>query len=107
MAVRKIVGNLKFPLMTVSFVGIFESETQFVYLVQWRIQDFPGGGGCANSQKCYYFFAENCMKMKEFGPPGGASLAPPLRSADVVDKSQMLYRIEHEVTELGELNVLK
>ena len=25
------------------------------------------------------FFAENCMKMKEFGPPGGhASLAPPL-----------------------------
>ena len=31
-------------------------------------------GGCANSQKCYYFsifFAENCMKMKEFGPPGG------------------------------------
>ena len=47
------------------------------------------------------------MKMKEFGPPGGASLAPPPRSADVVDKSQMLYRIEHEVTELGELNVLK
>ena len=23
------------------------------------------------------FFAENCMKMKEFGPAGGASLAPP------------------------------
>ena len=39
-------------------------------------------GGCANSQKCYYFssffFAENCMKMKEFGPPGRrASLVPP------------------------------
>ena len=34
---------------------------------------FPGGGG-ANSQNCYYFshFAENCMKMKEFGSPGGA-----------------------------------
>ena len=43
MAVRKIVGNLKFPLMTVNFVGIFESETQFVYLVQWRIQDFLEG----------------------------------------------------------------
>ena len=26
-----------------------------------------------------YFLAENCMKMKEFGPPGGhPSLAPPL-----------------------------
>ena len=29
------------------------------------------------------FFTENCMKMKEFGPPGGhASLASPLRSAN-------------------------
>ena len=38
---------------------------------QWRIQDFPEGGGCANSQK-YYFF-------QFFGrKPGGASLAPPL-----------------------------
>ena len=42
-------------------------------------------GGYANSQKCYYFsnfFAENCMKMKEFGPPGagvsGAPLDPPM-----------------------------
>ena len=25
-----------------------------------------------------YFFAENCMKMKEFGPQWGASLARPL-----------------------------
>ena len=37
-------------------------------------------GGCANSQKellFFNFFAENCMKMKEFGPQGWrASLAP-------------------------------
>ena len=27
---------------------------------------------------CFFFFAENCMKMKEFGPGGGgSSLAPP------------------------------
>ena len=26
-------------------------------------------------------FPKNCMKLKEFWPPGGASLAPPLRSA--------------------------
>ena len=47
---------------------------------QWRIQDFPQGG--APTPKIaiiFQFFAENCMKMKEFGPPGGrASLAPPL-----------------------------
>ena len=48
---------------------------------QWRIQDFPEGSansqsGCANLLFCNYF-AENCMKMKEFGPRGITSLAPP------------------------------
>ena len=48
---------------------------------QWRIQDFPQGG--APTPKIpiiLHIFAENCMKMKEFGPPGGGgtSLAPPL-----------------------------
>ena len=34
-----------------------------------------GGGAGAPT----YNFAKNCMKLKEFGPPGGhASLAPPL-----------------------------
>ena len=52
---------------------------------QWRIQDFPQGG--APTPKIaiiFHIFAENCMKMKEFGPPGGgrASLAPPLGSAN-------------------------
>ena len=58
-------------------------------LVLWCMKldiDRSSGGsrifprGCANSQKCYYFsifFAENCMKMKEFGPRG-SSLATPL-----------------------------
>ena len=77
MARRKIVVNLKFPLMTAHFVGIFESETQFVYLVQWRIQDFPEGGE-PTPKSAIIIFAENYMKMKEFGPRwGGASLAPP------------------------------
>ena len=31
-------------------------------------------GGCANSQT---FFAENCMKMKEFGPPRGRGASVP------------------------------
>ena len=55
--------------------------------VQWRIQDFPQGGApTPKSAIIFQFFAKNCMKMKEFGPPGGgrASLAPPLGSANVV-----------------------
>ena len=52
--------------------------------LQWRIQDFPQGG--APTPKIaiiFHIFAENCMKMKEFGPQGGrASLAPPLGSAN-------------------------
>ena len=38
----------------------------------------PGGGPTPKLGLFYKFFAENCMKMKEFGPRGGASLAPPL-----------------------------
>ena len=54
-----------------------------VYQSQWRIQDFPRG--VAPTPKIaiiFQIFAENCMKMKEFGPRGGASLAPPLGSAN-------------------------
>ena len=51
---------------------------------QWRIQDFPEEG--APSPKVGLFcklFAENCMKMKEFGPGEGvhvtgAPLDPPM-----------------------------
>ena len=28
-------------------------------------------GGTPTPKKIFYFFAENCMKMKQFGPPGG------------------------------------
>ena len=47
---------------------------------QWRIQDFPQGGAPTPKIAIIFrIFAENCMKMKEFGPQGGrASLAPPL-----------------------------
>ena len=47
---------------------------------QWRIQDFPQGGApTPKSPIIFQFFAKNCMKMKEFGPPGGAHIpgAPP------------------------------
>ena len=41
---------------------------------QWRIQDFPQGGApTAKSAIIFQIFAENCMKMKEFGSPGGGA----------------------------------
>ena len=48
--------------------------------IQWQIQDFPevGGGGQLPKWVCLHiFWAENCMKMKEFGPGwGGGGLRP-------------------------------
>ena len=43
----------------------------------------PGGAPTPKIAIIFHIFAENCMKMKEFGPPGGrASLASPLGSAN-------------------------
>ena len=65
--------------------------------VQWRIQDFPQGG--AQTPKIaiiFQIFAENCMKMKEFGPPGGGggrvSLVPPLDPPMPYKWNFLLYR---------------
>ena len=47
---------------------------------QWRIQDFPQGGAPTSKIVIIFqIFAENCMKMKDFGLPGGARVpgAPP------------------------------
>ena len=51
---------------------------------QWRIQDFPQGGApTLKIAIIFQIFAENCMKMKEFGPPGGAHIpGAPLGSAN-------------------------
>ena len=39
----------------------------------------PGGAPTPKNAIIFQLFAENCMKMKEFGPPGGARVpgAPP------------------------------
>ena len=40
----------------------------------WRIQDFLEGVRQLPKVLLFFnFFAENCMKMKEFGPPGFAN----------------------------------
>ena len=65
--------------------------------VQWRIQDFPKGVptpklGILN----YYFaifFAENCMKMKEFGPRG-RPWCPPLDLPIVCTERKRLFFVQ-------------
>ena len=59
--------------------------------IQWRIQDFPKKGansqsGCANLLFCK-FFAENCRKMKEFGPEARVPEPPhpPIRQWDRIN----------------------
>ena len=52
----------------------FDITTKLIKFYLFAVAD-PGfsRGGCANSKKVplfFKFFAENCMKMKEFGPPG-------------------------------------
>ena len=50
----------------------------------------PGGAPTPKIAIIFHIFAENCMKMKEFGPQGGrASLAPPLGSANAHDQVAM------------------
>ena len=36
----------------------------------------PGGAPTPKNAIIFQFFAENCMKMKEFGPPGGGARVP-------------------------------
>ena len=51
---------------------------------QWQMQDFPEGGHQLPKWDYFFnYFAENCMKMKEFGPLGGPRVpGAPLRSAN-------------------------
>ena len=62
--------------------GTSGTESSVAYLVehhtyQWRIQDFPQEGAPTPKNLLFsWFFAENCMKMKEFGPPGGGARVP-------------------------------
>ena len=65
----------------------------------------PGGAPTPKITIIFQIFAENRIKMKEFGPGGAASLAPPLRSANDYDSHQIrtgyahvrIARVEHFV----------
>ena len=73
MAERNVVGHSR-TTMNCSFADI---EPQYVlyylYIEQWRIQDFPGGRGAKSKwgrgRKAiiWPFFPENCMNLKNIG----------------------------------------
>ena len=74
----------RFPLVTLKQLNALRCKFQTIYLLellsQWRIQDFPQEGAPTRKNLLFSrFFAENCMKMKEFGPPGGGGGARPWR----------------------------
>ena len=64
----------------------------------------PGGAPTPKIAIIFHIFAENCMKMKEFGPPGGgrASLAPPLGSANV-NSSKVVEQIHMNIMRTCEI----
>ena len=68
--------------MVIFFIN---NSLRSTFYPQWRIQDFPGGAnsqsGCAN-----LFFAENCIKTKEFEPRGRIPGAPPGSAKDPFEK---------------------
>ena len=68
-------------LMTTSYWVIYYGHLDLPFSLQWRIQDFPQGGALTPKIAIIFqIFAENCMKVKEFGAPGGGASPwyPPL-----------------------------
>ena len=67
---------------------------------QWRIQDFPGAGAPTPKMGVltylFAFLAENCMKMKEFGPRGGGACVP-VTPLDTTMQTNM-HLVSEEVT---------
>ena len=59
--------------------------TSIYWPIQWRIQDFPEGAPTPKSAIIFkFFFAENCMKMKEFGTLGRGVPGARFRSANAI-----------------------
>ena len=71
---KTITSNLDSTVLPCWSLAIIKSPVSVVD------QGFsPGGSPTSKLGLFWNFFAENCMKMKEFAPPGDcASLAPPI-----------------------------
>ena len=61
-------------------------STQKIGITTFAVVD-PGffrGGVPTPKSAIFKFFAKNCLKMKEFGPPGGRVPGAPLGSANAL-----------------------
>ena len=56
--------------------------------IQWRIQDFPLGGGAPTSD-AYIFWRKNMRKRKKLILLGGGALAAPPGSANAIGNFQV------------------
>ena len=70
----------------------WSERSAFLIILQRRIPDFPEEGAPTprggHQHTILPKFPKNCMKLKEFGPPGGGGArvpCAPLRSATVLD----------------------
>ena len=71
--------NLLFSDATASITSVSITFSVYVDVSSGGSRIFLRGAPTPKMGLFFQLFAENCMKMKEFGPPGGrASLAPPL-----------------------------
>ena len=80
--------------------------TETLHSLQWRIQDFPEVGAPTpqggRQHTILPKFPKNCMKLKEFGPRGGARpkfyyVDPPLVYDIIVYYVQVYYVIMYDV----------
>ena len=84
----KLIRNLGLD-MKLTLTPSVNGSSEDSLCSQWRIQDFPEEGaptprGCQHT--ILPNFPKNCMKLKEFGPPGrGARPSPPLDPPLVVN----------------------
>ena len=79
--------TLNFPALTKRHTLKFLAITKSISFTTLTVADpgfSPGGAPTPKIAIIFRIFAKNCMKMKEFGPPGGGGRVPgaPLRSVN-------------------------
>ena len=76
-----ICNPLLYTKLWVGWVGVEQVNPKKV-MVFSADPGFSRGWGAPTPKSAITFFAENCMKMKGFGPPGGGESLPPPGSAN-------------------------